>query len=186
MTISRAPRILASLMLAGALAASSALAQDTSSSSAPADTTTAAVPSIDNPLTPEQVTEYRAAWKDSDCTSCHGWSGNGKDTGPVPPGPSLRVTQLDYDTIHTVIQCGLPGTRMPFHDRQAYIDDRCYGMKSADMGDTKPPKGKSMKADEIDAVAAYVAGYLAGKPDTTNAECVEYFGSATAACSSYK
>lgn len=186
MTTSRAPRILFTLLLAGAslLLGTAAFAQDTSS--APADTATAAVPSPDNPLTPEQITTSRAAWKDSDCSSCHGWSGNGKDTGPVPPGPSLRITQLDYDTIHAVIQCGLPSTRMPFHDRLAYTDDRCYGMKSADMGDTKPPKGVSMKAAEIDAVAAYVAGFLAGKPDTTKAECVEYFGSETAACNSYQ
>jgi mono/diheme cytochrome c family protein len=174
--------LLLPLLSSGILASGAAWSQDTLASTEP---TTVVVSSPDSLLTPEHIIAGRAAWKDSDCSSCHGWSGNGKDTGPVPPGPSLRLTQLDYDTIHTVIQCGLPGTRMAFHDRQAYVDDRCYGMKSADMGDTKPPKGMSMKAKEIDAVAAYVVGYLQNRGDTTKAECVEYFGRETAACASY-
>lgn len=187
MTILSAPRLLATLAVLGGLlvAASPALAQD-ATAAAPADATAAAVPSPDYPLTPEQILASRTAWKASDCSNCHGWSGNGKDTGPVPPGPILRESALDYDSLVTIIQCGIPSTRMPSHDRLAYTDDRCYGMKTADMGDTKPPKGKSMKADEIAAVAAYVAGYLEGKPETSKAECVEYFGSETAACSSYK
>jgi mono/diheme cytochrome c family protein len=183
MITSRAPRILATLVLLGAglVAGGPAWSQDAAPAAADA-----AVPSPDNPLTPEQILEGRAAWKDSDCSNCHGWSGNAKDTGPVPPGPSLRASQLDYESIMTVVQCGLPSTRMPSHDRLAYTDDRCYGMKSADMGNTKPPKGESMKPAEIAAVAAYVAGFLEGRPDTTKAECVEYFGTETAACSSYK
>jgi len=188
MTLSRAPRlILATLLLIGAglPLAGTAWSQDSTPPAEAADTTTVAFPSPDNPLSPEQVVTSRAAWKDTDCASCHGWSANGKDTGPVAPGPSLRETQLDYETIHTIIQCGLPSTRMAFHDRSAYVDDRCYGMKSADMGDTKPPKGDTMKPEEIDAVAAYVAGYLQNRGDVTKAECVEYYGKETAACASY-
>lgn len=42
-----------------------------------------------------------------------------------------------------------------------------------------------MKPEEIDAVAAYVAGYLQNRGDVTKAECVEYYGKETAACASY-
>lgn len=178
-------------VLLGVAIAGPAWAQDSASSvpadaasSAPADAS-AGVPSPQNPLSPEQVAVGRAAWKKSDCSNCHGWSGNGHDTGPIPPGPSLRETQLDYDSLHQIIQCGVPGTRMPYHDRSAYVDDRCYGMKSADIGSNKPPKGQTMKAEEIDAIAAYVAGFLRGKGDITLAECTDYHGSGAASCAAY-
>ncbi len=180
------------LLLSAGLFAGAAFAQDASSSAAPADASasapadTSAAPSPDSPISGDQLAAAQAAWKAADCSSCHGWSGNGHDTGPVPPGPSLRELELDYATIHTIIQCGVPSTRMPFHDRLAYTDTRCYDMTTADMGDTKPPKGQSMKPEAIDAVAAYVAGYLEGKDPTTKAECVAYYGSETAACSSYQ
>lgn len=137
-------------------------------------------------LTPEQIETDRAAWQKSDCASCHGWSGNGHDTGPVPPGPSLRATELEFVDIREVIQCGRPGTNMPSHDRLAYTDDRCYGMTSADVGADKPVKGLPLKPAELDAIASYVAGYLKGRTDITKDECEGYYGVGTAACSAYK
>ena len=168
------------------------LAQD-ASSSVIADTSSSAVstnaPSTDpspvSPLNAEQIVADRTIWKKADCSNCHGWSGNGHDTGPIPPGPSLRDLQLDYASIHQIIQCGIPSTRMPSHDRLAYVDDRCYGQKSADLGKAKPQKGTPLQPAEIDAIAAYVAGYLEGKPATTKAECEEYFGAGNAACGNY-
>jgi cytochrome c553 len=136
-------------------------------------------------LAADQVTADRAIWKAADCASCHGWSGNGHDTGPIPPGPSLRETQLELSDIREVIACGRPGTAMPSHDRLAYSVHACYGMKSADVGNQKPQKGIALTDDKIDAIAAYVAGYLKGRPATTKAECEEYWGAGNAACVSY-
>jgi hypothetical protein len=137
------------------------------------------------PLTAEQITADRAVWKKADCTNCHGWSGNGHDTGPVPPGPSLRDTQLDLASIREVAQCGRPGTNMPSHDRLAYTDNRCYGMTSADVGHSKPQKGVPLRPEELDAVAAYVFGYLKGRGPTDKAECEDYYGAGNAVCSNY-
>ncbi len=165
-------------------ASSSSAASDSSSSTAPTDTASTD-PSPTNPLSAEQIKADRVIWAKADCSNCHGWSGNGHDTGPIPPGPSLRELQLDYASIHQIIQCGIPSTRMPSHDRLAYVDDRCYGQKSADLGKAKPQKGTPLQPAEIDAVAAYVAGYLEGKPATSKAECEEYFGAGSAACGNY-
>ena len=162
------------------------LAQDASSSaSAPASTeaTTKVTPGS---LTPDQIAADRAIWKKGDCSNCHGWSGNGHDTGPVPPGPSLRAIEFDFDSVREVVQCGRPGTNMPSHDRLAYTDKRCYGMTSADVGKQKPQKGTPLKPEELDAVAAYVVGYLEGKGDVTKAECEEYYGAGNAVCNNYQ
>ncbi|HVW91614.1 MAG TPA: c-type cytochrome [Devosia sp.] len=136
-------------------------------------------------LTPDQVKADQAVWKSADCASCHGWSGNGKDTGPIPPGPSLRETQLEYTDIRETIACGRPGTSMPSHDRLAWSVHACYGMKAADVGHQKPQKGIALTDDKIDAIAEYVAGYLKGRGPTSKAECEAYYSPGDAKCSSY-
>ena len=69
------------------------------------------------------------------CRDCHGWSGNGLPDNPqAPGGHSLRKTTLTFDEIAEVIRCGRPGTQMPYFDRFAYTDDRCYGMTRSDLG----------------------------------------------------
>jgi hypothetical protein len=166
----------------GFSAATPALAQAAANGADPA----LAEVSPEHPLTPEQVTQFREVWKKADCTNCHGWSGNGHDTGPVPPGPSLRDLSYDFATIREVAQCGRPGTNMPSHDRLAYTDDRCYGMTSADVGKDKPQKGIALKPAELDAIAAYVTGYLEQKGPVTKAECEEYFGGTNPNCGSYQ
>ena len=147
---------------------------------------TVAAPSPENPLAGDALATARAAWKESDCISCHGWSGNGTETGPVPPGPSLRESALDYASAREIIQCGIPGGQMPSHDRMAYVDTRCYGLKSADLGSSKPLKGDSLKAADLDAVAAYVTGYLEGRGPITPEECEEYFQGTNPNCGSYR
>jgi len=172
--------------LALLLATGGARAQDASSSAASSAEAAPAAKVTPGSLTAEQITADRAIWKKADCTNCHGWSGNGRDTGPVPPGPSLRAIELDYDSVREVVQCGRPGTNMPSHDRLAYTDKRCYGMTSADVGKQKPQKGLPLKPEELDAVAAYVVGYLEGKGDVTKAECEEYYGAGNAVCNNYQ
>ena len=119
------------------------------------------------------------------CTSCHGWAGDGVGQPPNPPAPSLRATQLPYDQIRTVVQCGRPGTNMPYQDPMAYTDRRCYGATAADLKSAVPDRGQSLSPEEIDAVAAYVAYVLKGRGDPTKAECEAYFAAGSALCSAY-
>lgn len=124
------------------------------------------------------------------CVNCHGWAADGK-TGVnmrAPSGPSLRETALDGPALTEVIRCGRPGTPMPYHDRAAYRDDRCYGQVMADFapGD-KPARGKSLTDDDIAALVTYLQGRVIGLGKPTHAECVDFFDNPAAkACNTVK
>ncbi len=125
----------------------------------------------------------------AECNFCHGWAGDGNG-GFHHPGrpPSLRATQLTRDQIRMLIQCGRPGTPMPYFDRFAYTDKRCYGMTEADLvkRNMMPDRAKTtLQADEIAALADYVATKLKGAGPVTHAECVDYYDAKTSRCDIY-
>lgn len=115
------------------------------------------------------------------CVSCHGWDGDGTGKNPRSEGAAalLRESQLDTQGFIEIISCGIPGTPMPYHDNQAYKDDRCYGM-TADMFEPgqEPHKGKSIKHEDIINLVAYIETHIQGKPKVTHDDCMEYFGDA--------
>ena len=138
----------------------------------------------------DDVARGQAIWHDkADCNFCHGWAGDGAGTsGFHHEGnpPSLRKTQLTRDQIRMTIQCGRPGTPMPHFDRFAYTDKRCYGMTAAQLGNTTPQRAATtLQADEIDALADYVAAKIKGAGPVTKAQCLAYFGAGTARCDSF-
>lgn len=119
----------------------------------------------------------KKTWKKSKCAFCHGWSGDGRGH-PRSPGvaPSLRTTELEPENLKEIVRCGLPGTEMPYHDRMAYRDDRCYGMLADEFEpDTMPRKGKSMSEASLDNLVAYVYQNVVGKGRTTFEDCETYF-----------
>ncbi len=130
----------------------------------------------------QDVTRGQRIWHDkAECNFCHGWAGDGVGGGFHHQGhpPSLRVTQLTRDQIRMLIQCGRPGTAMPYFDRFAYTDKRCYGMTAADLGDKMPNRATTtLQFDEIDALADYVAVKIKGAGPVTRAQCVNYYGEA--------
>ncbi len=136
-------------------------------------------------ITPEAVASGLAVWKKSDCASCHGWAGHGRETEPVPPAPSLRETALDADQIREVAQCGRPETTMPSHDRLAYTDERCYGLNRQAIGKMRPPIGNPLQPAELDDLAAYISASIKGKGTVTRAECEVYNGAGAAVCNYY-
>src|SRR5690606_27118949 len=104
---------------------------------------------------PAQIERGQRVWGSvAGCGGCHGWAGNGEKSGPIQPGPSLREITLTADEIREVVQCGRPSTPMPYHDRGAYRDDRCYGVTREDLGDAMPSRGTVLSARDIDAVVA--------------------------------
>ena len=112
------------------------------------------------------------------CMDCHGWAGDGK-TGlklQAPAGPNLRETKLDTAALIETIKCGRPGTPMPYHDRAAYRDDRCYGMVMSDFApDTQPKRGKTLSDQDIANVVAYLQTHVIGHGEPTYAECADFF-----------
>lgn len=112
------------------------------------------------------------------CLECHGWDGAGMGRNPrsVGTAPNLRKFQPDPDLLREIISCGRPYTMMPFHDRMAYKDDRCYGMTMEDFDEgDEPHRGKSVRANDIENLIAYLLTNVIGKGKTTLAECEAFF-----------
>ena len=115
------------------------------------------------------------------CLQCHGWDGNGRGKNPRSPGKAalLRETELDTQSLKEVIQCGIPGTPMPYHDRLAYRDDRCYGLVLDDFEEGEAPaKGKTFREADMDNLVAYIEAKIKGAGETTLAQCEEFYGRA--------
>jgi hypothetical protein len=74
------------------------------------------------------------------CQYCHKWDASG-DQGYGGNALSLRATHLTPEQLTEVVKCGRPGTGMPYHDRFAYTDKRCYGYTREEMGKDMPPAG---------------------------------------------
>ncbi len=118
------------------------------------------------------------------CANCHGWAGDGAAKEPFPPGANLRKTSLDKLQLMQIVRCGRPGTGMPYFDKSAYADDRCYGASAQTLGSLAPQPGVALRANEIDAIVEYVLAQVKGRGKITKAECAAYFAS-PAGCESF-
>ena len=120
------------------------------------------------------------------CQFCHKWDGSG-DQGYGGNALSLRKTQLTPEQMAEVIKCGRPHTQMPYHDRFAYTDKRCYRMTREDIGEDMPPSAtESLQPREIDAVVKYLFAKVVGRGEATYEECVDFWGSDTRECEPMK
>ena len=152
----------------------SAVAQDTASSSEPAAPTE------------EQIANGLHVWKDrGGCFNCHGDFGQGGEGGHFPAGPSLRKSAMDLETMHMVISCGLPGTKMPYNLEGAYVTEECYGVVNGEPTDVSP--GTALSKEEIDDLVAYIGARVHGQRRITKEQCVEYYDDPNApACAAYR
>jgi len=123
------------------------------------------------------------------CVNCHGWAGDGESGTNLqaPVGPNLRETELDTQALIKTIGCGRPGTPMPYHDRAAYRDGRCFGMALEDFAaGAAPIRGKTFSDRDVANVVAYLEAYVIGRGEPTFLECAEFYGNpAAAACSRF-
>lgn len=127
-------------------------------------------------------------WLDKvNCRDCHGWGGHGVGDNPqAVTGANLRRTTLTPDQIAEVIRCGWPGTEMPYFDRLAYTDDRCYGMTEAQVGPLKPAPGiATLIKREVDGLVALITADFVGKGQPTFEECKEFWGATATLCDRY-
>jgi cytochrome c5 len=120
------------------------------------------------------------------CQYCHKWDASG-DQGYGGNALSLRVTQLTPEQMTEVVKCGRPATGMPYHDRFAYTDKRCYGYTREQMGNDMPPAGNDFLSNrEVDAVVKYLFAKDVGKGPATYQDCVDFWGSDTKQCDPLK
>jgi mono/diheme cytochrome c family protein len=120
------------------------------------------------------------------CQFCHKWDASG-DQGYGGNALSLRATHLTPEQLTEVVKCGRPGTGMPYHDRFAYTDKRCYGYTSDQLGSDMPPAGNDfLSAREIDAVVKYLFARDVGHGPATYEDCVDFWGKDTQQCEPMK
>ena len=120
------------------------------------------------------------------CQYCHKWDASG-DQGYGGNALSLRATQLTPEQMSEVVKCGRPATGMPYHDRFAYTDKRCYGYTREQMGNDMPPAGNDFLSNrEVDAVVKYLYTKDVGKGPATYQDCVDFWGSDTRQCDPLK
>jgi mono/diheme cytochrome c family protein len=126
-------------------------------------------------------------YEKANCVGCHKWHGGGGG-GYGGAALSLRDTQLDRDQIIEVVHCGRPGTGMPYHDRDAYKEYRCYdGLTVEDLGKDMPPEAATfLRPKEIEVVVDWVLANLKGKGQQSYADCANFFGTGARACDIYK
>src|SRR5208283_600952 len=120
------------------------------------------------------------------CQYCHKWDASG-DQGYGGNALSLRATQLTPEQMTEVVKCGRPSTGMPYHDRFAYTDKRCYGYTREQMGNDMPPAGNDFLSNrEVDAVVKYLFAKDVGKGPATYEDCVDFWGTETKQCEPMK
>ena len=121
------------------------------------------------------------------CQFCHKWDASG-DQGYGGNALSLRTTRLTREQMIEVVKCGRPGTNMPFHDRFAYTDKRCYGMTRESAGADMPPGANNeyLSPRDIEAVVRYVFARAVGRGASTFEDCVDFWGKDTRQCDAFK
>jgi mono/diheme cytochrome c family protein len=128
----------------------------------------------------------KAVFKRANCFGCHKWHGNGGG-GYGGDALSLRKTELTRDQIMETVECGRPGTGMPFFTRGAYDSVKCYDMNRQDVGAQIPPEANVfLRKEDVEAVANYVLVHIKGKGEPTYSECTEFFGNASRVCDVYR
>jgi len=120
------------------------------------------------------------------CQYCHKWDASG-DQGYGGNASSLRTTQLTPEQFIEVVKCGRPATGMPYHDRFAYTDKRCYGYTREQMGKDVPPAGNDFLSNrEVEAVVKYLFAKDVGRGPATYEDCVDFWGNDTRQCDPMK
>ena len=128
----------------------------------------------------------KAVFKRANCVGCHKWHGNGGG-GYGGDALSLRKTELTKDQIIETVECGRPGTGMPFFNRGAYDSTKCYDMDRQQVGTQIPPEANVfLRREDVEAVADYVLAHIKGKGEPNYAECADFFGTTSHVCDIYK
>jgi mono/diheme cytochrome c family protein len=135
---------------------------------------------------PDPTDAGKAVFKRANCFGCHKWHGNGGG-GYGGDALSLRKTELTKDQIVETVECGRPGTGMPFFMRGAYDTTKCHDMDRQQVGAQIPPEANVfLRREDVEAVADYVLTHIKGKGEPNYAECTDFFGNTSHVCDIYK
>ena len=125
----------------------------------------------------------KRVYKKANCVGCHKWHGGG---GGGYGGAALSCARPSSTGRSCSRSCAAAARapRMPYHDRNAYKTDSCYGgTTKADLGDDFPAQAAIfLREPEIEAVVDYVQTQLQGKGEPTKADCIAFWGQGERQC----
>lgn len=128
----------------------------------------------------------KQVYQKANCVGCHKWHGGGGG-GYGGAALSLRTSSLTREQIVEIVNCGRPGTGMPYHRRGAYDGTECYGLSREDLGKDIPVEGATLlRPAEVEAVAEYMINALQGRGEPGYADCAAFFGEGNRACNPYR
>ena len=133
-----------------------------------------------------RAAEGKQVYQRANCVGCHKWHGDGGG-GYGGSALSLRASALTREQIIEVLNCGRPGTGMPYHLRSAYDGNGCYGMTREDLGKDMPITAAAfLRPGEIEAVTDYVVANIQHRGEPSYADCAAFFGENARVCSVYR
>jgi hypothetical protein len=126
-------------------------------------------------------------WKTAGCADCHGPFADGdREDDDFPIGANLRTTKLDSAALKMTIRCGRAGTGMPSFEDGAHTRRECYGRPPGARPENLQPTPRTLTADEIDLVIAYLQSRIIGRGKITREECLSYYHNQPETCEDYK
>lgn len=144
------------------------------------------------PLSAQDVGAHRRSndgkqvFQRANCVGCHKWHGGGGG-GYGGSALSLRTSELTREQIIEVLDCGRPGTGMPYHLRDAYTGGGCNGVTLQALGKDAPVEAAAfLRPSEIEAVTDYVIAHVQHRGEPTYADCAAFFGEGARVCNIYK
>jgi mono/diheme cytochrome c family protein len=150
----RALPLAAFIAILGAGLAAPVIGEDASSSSA-AVSSSGAAPAAPAVSDADLLAQGKHIWSDAACYNCHGATGGGGHSADFPPGPSLRTSGLDPQSMLQIVECGLPNTKMPAWLKGAYTEIACYGNPLGQGGNEVLLSG-AYGEDDLKALVDYV------------------------------
>lgn len=164
------PLIAISLLLCAGLIApvSGDDASSTASSAAPTTASSVAPSSVaPGAMSDADVLALgKHVWNDAACYNCHGQNGQGGHSADFPPGPNLRTSGVDPQTMLQMVECGLPGTKMPSWLKGAYTEIPCYG-NPLGPAPADVMTSAAYSEDELKALVAYIQTNFMKQPMPT-------------------
>src|SRR5262249_45188254 len=125
----------------------------------------------------DKVKAGLALWKGSGCSDCHGAFANGeKDRDEAPTGANLRTSRLDRAALKRMISCGSVGAEMP-----AFLEGGAAASVCS-QGVGQYPASRTLAAEDIDSVVAYLQARIVGRGRVTKAECLAYYDNRPESC----
>ena len=134
----------------------------------------------DNDNIEKKIQKGLIVYKKANCMGCHSW--HGKGGGGYGAGVSLRTKSYSIDELINIINCGIPGTGMPYFNKNSYVTKKCYGTLMEDDVENKPKNSKKfINTVQTQNLAVFIYHELQNK-ELDKKYCHKFFNKDSKVC----